>query len=169
MIFVNEYQCNGLEDDFVKWINPEKRIQDFLDLFLNSFYFGSLIIIESEFLRNAYQLMKRSDIYRKIDNLNEIKPIYHHIFRACYSHGHLSVVFVMKNAEDFFKKYLGLGYYNYTQSLKFNFGYENFPLQDAEMKIFLDMFSQFNLVIENNMCTFAHDADYFYILKSQNE
>ena len=167
MILVDEYERREFEDDSKKWIDSEKRIQDFLDLFLNPNYFKSVIIVDSEFLRNADQLMTENRLYRKIDNLQEARSISLHISRACYSHGHCSVVFVLNNLEDFFKMYFDLGYYHFVEELIFNSTNSGLPLKDVEMSNFLNMFSKFNLSIQNNICTFAHDADYFYVLKKQ--
>jgi hypothetical protein len=164
-IRVDEYELINLYEDKTEWVSAEKRIEQFLVLYLDPKYFQKIVIINSKYLRNAYSFFQSEEEVRAICELREGKVLYDEIYKACFSHGHMSVFFLVNENSDLLLQYLNGRQYKYNKSLDLAKNDKSLPLERKDMMICLNHLSK--LLVNNNVITFAHDGDCFFVFKKE--
>jgi hypothetical protein len=134
------------------WRRPELRVEEFMDCLLTPEFFDRLVVWNTRFLRNRRQF----GIGRKQEfvplTLNEAGAKWLAVQKACYSHGHLSILCLPKNTDAFRTRILASGYY--ADGVQVALG--GYPVADAERRL-LAFFAEGDVIF-----TFSHDADSLY-------
>ena len=144
--------------------SQEVRVDAFLDCFLDPLFEGKVVVWNTHLLKNRRWL----GIPRKMEfarlTLVEAIAKRRHIRKACYSHGHMSVLVAPLRVAEFRTCVLHPGYYR--QGVKLQFRDESglqwpwpVPVTEAEEKM-VQEFGAGEVVF-----TLAHDADSLFEIR----
>lgn len=149
--------------DFDKfWAPAEKRISDFISLFLKQEYFGKVVILFNKFLRNQKDFgIQKNESCKIIKDASEAETFKSHIIDACIS-GHMSVLFIAKENSSLLQAYQEKKYYNKLDAVHFESNILKNPLNGKELDQFVYYLEHLRVGSDINAFVFSHDADCFY-------
>ena len=167
-------------DNYLECVNPDKMLDGFLDTYQK--HYSRIYILESEILSNqvAYSAKYSQKVFsilndegfhkqyysRKvyiIDSINEFLSAKPQIKKSCYSHGHMSVFFLVDTYESFLKDF-NKTKHGYKISGELDTNSSGFPLEGEQRDVFLAFLKEFRIGYEYSAFTFAHDADFLYVI-----
>ena len=138
-----------------------QKVSAFLDLVTGD-PACSLVVLDNKFLRNKRAFGLTHGERFKVCKLSEVQRT--ELLKACVSHGHLSVFFVLQNADELSRRFLELGFYGQPTEANFSADDANSPL-NAEAILSLENFlASANGKAIQEMLAFSHDAGEFYRL-----
>lgn len=164
MPYINaiEYDSIGLGEYRVDipWTEAETKVENFPSLYLTDEVFGKIIILNSKFLRNRRRIgIKRNEKFRIVATLEEAIDLKKQIIKACYSHGHMSVLFLANVSSNLMNTFLKLGFYSRGTRVVLGTGKEEDPLAADQRADFINCLLSMQLVEDKYVCVFSHDAD----------
>lgn len=161
----DEYEATCLNNENSEWIDSRDRIEKFFPLFLKKEYFKNIIIINSQYLKVLKHLFKNDEktMCHIITN-EKIEIIRSDLRKACFSHGHLSVLFHIARANDFLKDFFRVCDFSFIGSINLEENQKKLPLEKSEMSLLTSCLSEISVHDNELLLTFSHDADYLYCI-----
>ena len=148
-------------------ISYEANLDNFLSLYLSERYFKQVIILNSghKYLRNRKEFGINNDNKKcvKINSIEEVKDKLEEIKKACYSHGHMSILFLTNVEDGFMNDFLSNKTYIRNEII-FGKGDKSEPLSKNQIEDLLNCLSSinFNKNGAERILVFSHDAEYLF-------
>ncbi len=155
-------------EKFPTYINPKNKVSEFLNIFLTHRFFKKIIIWgNTRFNRTVYNMSKKED-FCIIELLSETEKLMPYIEYSCNDGGHMSVLFVPNNPQDFINTILSTKHYGEPMSVRIGSKDKNDPLCYKKGQN-VEFFGNDILKNDKVIFCFTHDAQFLYEIFLNNE
>ena len=146
------------------WFPAEIRVAAFFSIFCNPQFFNRIVIWMShpKCLMNhkAYKIDKKTG-YRVITVLEKALGLRYAIENSCIGAGHMSILFVPNNADEFSSLVRTLKHYGNPKTITIGTGSKEDPL-NLSLKQDIKFLESNLFHAGEHIFTFSHDAEYLY-------
>jgi hypothetical protein len=141
----------------------QHKVDAFLDIFLKPQFFGRIVVWKNQSLRNPsdYRMTSKGTDYIMIDSLEEAVALRHSLRISCDYKGDLSILFVPKQASEFFCQIMKQGHYSEGKLTTIGTDSGEYQLIRSEGQD-ISFFLSGVFHSGERIFAFSHDAEYLF-------